>query len=87
MACHSCGGFEHFTQQDSMNPLVGKTETKNSCPTKETMSKCMYSAQGVFVCSVDAENNSKGVANNLDMMMESVRDKRTFNSAAPWSKQ
>lgn len=87
MACHSCGGFEHFTQQEPTNPLVGKTETKSSCPTKEVMSKCMYSAQGVFVCSVDSENNSKGVANNLDMMMESVRDKRTFNSAAPWSQQ
>lgn len=82
MACHSCGiGFEHFT--DSPSPLIGQEQGKKaSCPTKEMMSKCMYSAQGVFVCSLD-DPSVRSVADNTFMVRESVRDNKAFRNAAP----
>jgi hypothetical protein len=50
------------------------------------MNSCLYTAQGVFICNKDSEQSSKGVAKNIDMAHESVRDTNKFNSSASWNK-
>jgi hypothetical protein len=50
MACSSCGimgGFEHYT-----NGAGDKAKTQDqSCPAKELMGECMYTAQGLLICN------------------------------------
>lgn len=86
MACHSCGGFEHYTEpvlQNAKLSLNNKPSKNSSCPTKEMMNNCMYTAQGVFICNKD-DGASNGVAKNVDMM-DSVMDHQLLKSIAPWS--
>jgi hypothetical protein len=86
MSCTSCGGFEFFTQnpnyQTKQEMSVPKTP---SCPTKDMMSSCLYTAQGVFICNKENEQSVKGVANNVDMAREAIRDNAKFNNASPWT--
>lgn len=87
MACTSCGvgptpGMEHYT--DSPQQLTQKKDS--SCPAKKMMNSCLYTAQGMFVCDVDVQGESKtwGMPQNMNMMSEALRDNRQFNSTAPW---
>ena len=84
MNCHSCGGFEHFTQEQEI-----EDEKKSyGCDSKETSSKCLYTAQGVFMCirnnKADLNTKDMGIVDNESMIMESVRDSRMFKNSAPW---
>lgn len=85
MACHSCGGVEFFTQAPDFQAKQEMPVPKApGCPAKEIMNSCLYTAQGVFICNKDSEQSSKGVAKNIDMAQESIRNNRKFNNAAPW---
>ena len=84
MACHSCGvGFEHFTQSESVTGGLG-----SACAGKSSANKCLYTAQGVFMCMKDDKPDinvkSMGIVDNESMMMEVHREKSTFKNAAPW---
>jgi len=51
MACTSCGimgGFEHYTNAaESVPKAPGQS---GSCPAKDLMNTCLYTAQGVLIC-------------------------------------
>ena len=86
MACHSCG-VEFFTQGPIGSEAPTLSETKSlydssDCPLKNSSSKCLYTAQGVFMCVTDARD--MGVVDNESMMMEPLRDSSKFKSLAPW---
>lgn len=76
MACTSCGIYEHFDQQPASE------KSTSSCPGKDLMNNCLYTAQGTFVCNKD-DGASKGTAKNTDMALESFRDNNKFKGAAP----
>lgn len=91
MACTSCGvgqtfGMEHYT--DAPNAPMQQLSTKkdSSCPAKKMMNNCLYTAQGMYVCDVDIQGESKtwGMSQNMDMMGESIRDNKVFRNTAPW---
>jgi len=85
MACTACGGIEFFTQDPSFQTKQQTPVPKApACPAKDMMSSCLYTAQGVFICNKESEQSSKGVANNVDMAREAVRDNAKFNNAALW---
>ena len=71
MSCQSCGsapsGFEHFTMQ----------EMPSSCVSKESMNKCMYTAQGMFMCNKQDLKEELGVAKNY-WMVEEENAKNSF---------
>jgi hypothetical protein len=67
MSCQTCGGFEHFTAQEMVPP--------SSCVSKESMNKCMYTAQGMFMCNKQDLKEELGVAKNYWMQDNS---KNTF---------
>ncbi len=71
MSCHSCGGFEHFTMQEMSQ------QPKTSCMSKETMNKCMYTAQGMFLCNTPDLKEELGVAKNY-WMVEEENAKNSF---------
>ena len=72
MACLSCGGAEHFTLQEMSQ------EPKSACSmTKETMNKCMYTAQGMFLCNKGDLKEEMGVAKNY-WMVEEENAKNSF---------
>lgn len=55
------------------------------CPVKKMMNNCLYTTQGMFVCNVESDEKGKwGMEQNIDMMREASRDKRTFNTTSPW---
>lgn len=87
MACHSCGGAEFFTQSspDFQTKQEMPVPKAPGCPSKEMMSSCLYTAQGVFICNKASEQSSKGVAKNVDMAQESVRTGNKFNNAGLWN--
>ncbi len=73
MSCHSCGGFEHFTTTMQEMPQ----QPKSSCMNKETMNKCIYTAQGMFLCDAPVLNKELGVAKNY-WMVEDEKAKTNF---------
>lgn len=84
MACHSCG-IEFFTEEpkQTVGDSVGE---KKSCPGLDGMSRCMYTAQGMFVCTNEKDTLSKGVS-NVDMWKENTRQDRAFSTASLWEKK
>ena len=38
----------------------------------------------MFVCNVENKEEGRGVAQNDDMMRETMREQRKFYEAAPW---
>lgn len=73
MSCQSCGasapsGFEHFTLQEM--PVT-------SCVSKEQANKCMYTAQGMFMCNKENLKEELGVAKNY-WMVEEESSKHNF---------
>lgn len=100
MSCSSCGiggpGFaEHFTDAESQqtspqvsNPfqIGGNMPQKvpSACPAKNLMNNCIYTTQGMFVCNVENKEEGRGVAQNDDMMRETMRQQRMFYNTAPW---
>lgn len=77
MACQMCNGFEHFVEQ----PQESK-ESKESC--SKDVTNCMYTAQGMFVCNTKNDSKERDVAQNLEMLKESFRMEKVFNSAGQW---
>lgn len=85
MACTSCGGVEFFTQDPKYQTKQEMyTPSAPACPAKDMMSSCLYTAQGVFICNKGSEQSAKGVANNVDMSRQVLRDNVKFNNASPW---
>ena len=85
MACTSCGGVEFFTQGPNYQTRQEmSTPAAPACPAKDMMSSCLYTAQGVFICNKESEQSTKGVANNVDMSRQVLRDNVRFNNASPW---
>ena len=86
MECHSCGGFEHFTQQEQEQEQERGTST--ACAGKSTTNKCLYTAQGVFMCirddKPDINVKNMGIVDNESMLLEPQRDNSRFRHAAPW---
>ncbi len=101
MSCTSCGaggpGFfaEHFTdaevptQKSNPFPVGGNMPQKipSACPVKDMMNNCIYTTQGMFVCNTENKEEGRGVAQNDDMMRETMREQRIFYNTAPWEMQ
>lgn len=87
---------EHFTDAEAVKaaqvpksnpfPIGGNMPQKvpSACPAKNLMNNCIYTTQGMFVCNVENKEEGRGVAQNDDMMRETMRDQRMFYEAAPW---
>lgn len=87
MACHSCSGFEHFTNNEEHESSVYQ-ETPKKCSVKEGASKCLYTAQGVFLCvredKPDMFVKNTGIVDNESILMDPFQTSNKFKDSAPW---
>ena len=85
MSCTSCGippsmeMYQNFDQQPAHQPTNQPPQPMPKCPSKEMQQKCLYTAQGMFMCESD---QSKHLPSNEEMARNV--EKGVAKTAHPW---